>query len=55
MATTLAAQEVGSTVTLKVNGADAEFLVVHQGNPDPDVYAPGAAPAATPMRRSTPG
>ena len=40
MATTLAAQEVGSTVTLKVNGADAEFLVVHQGNPDPDVYDP---------------
>ena len=40
MATTLAAQEVGSTVTLKVNGADAEFLVVHQGNPAPDVYDP---------------
>ena len=40
MATTLAAQEVGSTVTLKVNGADAEFLVVHQGSPDPDVYDP---------------
>ena len=40
MATTLAAQEVGSTVTLKVNGADTEFLVVHQGNPDPDVYDP---------------
>lgn len=40
MATTLAAQEVGSTVTLKVNGAGAEFLVVHQGNPDPDVYDP---------------
>lgn len=40
MATTLAAQKVGSTVTLKVNGADAEFLVVHQGNPDPDVYDP---------------
>ena len=40
MATTLAAQEVGSTITLKVNGADTEFLVVHQGNPDPDVYDP---------------
>ena len=40
MTTTLAAQAVGSTVTLKVDGSDTAFLVVHQGNPDPDVYDP---------------
>ena len=40
MATTLAAQEVGSTVTLKVNGADADFLGSHHATPDPDVHAP---------------
>ena len=38
MTTTLAAQAVGSTVTLKVDGSDTAFLVVHQGNPDPGVY-----------------
>lgn len=38
MTTTLADQAVGSTVTLQVDGTDAAFLVVHQGNPDPSVY-----------------
>ena len=38
MTTTLAAQAVGSTVTLKVDGSATAFLVVHQGNPDPSVY-----------------
>ena len=38
MATTLAAQAVGSTVALTVDGENRNFLVVHQGNPDPSVY-----------------
>ena len=38
MATTLAAQAVGSTVALTVDGESRNFLVVHQGNPDPSVY-----------------
>lgn len=29
---------VGSIVKLKVNGVSEEFIVVHQGNPDPSIY-----------------
>ena len=38
MATTLSARAVGSTVTLEVDGSSRTFRVVHQGNPDPDLY-----------------
>lgn len=40
MAATLAGQAVGSTVTLQVDGSATEFLVVHQGSPDPSLYDP---------------
>lgn len=30
--------EIGSSVFLNVNGALKEFLIVHQGNPDPSLY-----------------
>ena len=38
MSTTLAAQAVGSTVTLNVDGAAVSFLVVQQGCPDSSLY-----------------
>ena len=38
MSTTLAAQAVGSTVTLNVDGAAVSFLVVQQGCPDASLY-----------------
>ena len=45
MTTTLAAQAVGSTVTLKVDGSDTAFVVVHQGNPQPPASTTPAAKA----------
>ena len=38
MATSLSAQAVGSTVILNLNDTPTEFIVVHQGNPDPGLY-----------------
>lgn len=37
-ATQLGSLAVGSTVKLKVNGAPANFIVVHQGKPDSSLY-----------------
>lgn len=38
MASTLSALSVGSKVTVKISGQSITFLVVHQGNPNPDLY-----------------
>lgn len=38
MASILSSLSVGSTISLKVDGAAQEFIVVHQGNPDPALY-----------------
>lgn len=37
-ALTLGDLKVGSSVFLKVNGSFVEFLIVHQGNPNSDIY-----------------
>lgn len=36
--TQIADVAVGSVLKLNVNGAPAEFIVIHQGNPDPSIY-----------------
>ena len=38
MATTLSDLSVGSKVSIQIDGQSLNFLVVHQGNPDPRVY-----------------
>ena len=38
MATKLGDMAVGSTVKIKVNGTLTDFIIVHQGNPDPGIY-----------------
>lgn len=38
MASALSALPVGSTISLNVNNTAQEFIVVHQGIPDPDLY-----------------
>lgn len=38
MASILSALSVGSTISLKVDSTAQEFLIVHQGNPDPELY-----------------
>lgn len=38
MASILSALSVGSTISLNVNGTAQEFIIVHHGNPDPDLY-----------------
>ena len=38
MATTLSDLSVGSKVSVKIDGQSINFLVVHQGNPNPALY-----------------
>lgn len=38
MATALSALSPGSTISLNLNGSPYQFIVLHQGNPDPGLY-----------------
>lgn len=38
MASVLSALSPGSTISLKINGSPKDFIVLHQGNPDPALY-----------------
>lgn len=35
---TLNSKSIGNTIKIRENGAPAEFLIVHKGNPDPAIY-----------------